>query len=192
MDGRVQSVMRLQSIFMAACLALLLGLTGEMLISPLGVLAAGNTVTVHIMGELRPPGFRPDLVTVHVDDTIIFINDAQPSATYTIAADDHSFVSPPIMPSEQWSVTFSKPGTHEYSALGVSQQMVGTIIVAPASVTLLSTPVPGAVATAIATARAERAQSSGQSLLGTIVILAALVVALVVGGVIFLRRRRHV
>src|SRR6266436_7317506 len=72
-----QNQMRLHSLILAACLMLLLGLLGGSLIPTHHVLSAGNTVTIHITGTARPPGFRPLLVTVHVNDTIVFLNDAQ-------------------------------------------------------------------------------------------------------------------
>src|SRR2546421_6569843 len=142
-----QALTHLPRLYMAVCLTLLFGLTWGMLISPYHVLAAGKTTTIHIIGASHPPGFRPALVSVHVGDSIVFLNDAQPPEAYTIIATDQSFVSPPIVPGHQWVVTFSDPGTHEYQAKGISQSMVGAIIVTPASVRLLPTPDPGAVAT---------------------------------------------
>ncbi len=182
------------------CLTSSLGLLWMILIAPNLALAAGNPVTIHITGISHPPGFRPALVTVHVGDPLVFLNDAQPATTYTITASDQSFASPPIPPGQQWRVVFSSPGTHEYYALGNAQSMVGSIIVAPASVRLLSTPVPGAVATEITSIRTMRTHSSG-SLLSiswppsvTIVIVVALLLLLVglaVSGLFLLRRRRH-
>lgn len=192
--------MRLHSLILAACLMLLLGLIWEALIPSHRVLAAGNTVTIHITGTAQPPGFRPLLVTVHVDDTIVFLNDAQPAATYMIAADDQSFISPPITPGQQWSITFSHPGTYAYHAQSVPQSLVGLIIVVPLSVKLLPTPAPGVVATEIATLRSGRRQSSGPpppssgSSSATVIIAAALVLVLVGlagGSLLFLHRRRH-
>lgn len=101
--------------------------------------AAGGMVTIHITGISRPPGFLPDIAAVHVNDVIVFTNDARPAQTYTLAADDGSFFSPPIATGTQWHLTLTKPGTYEYHAVGIALQMVGTILVAPASITFLST-----------------------------------------------------
>jgi hypothetical protein len=93
------------SILCISSLLFLLSCATEMLLPVPHAWAAGNTITVHITGTKHPPGFRPFLVTVHINDTIAFLNDAQPAATYRLAADDQSFASPPIGPGQQWSVT---------------------------------------------------------------------------------------
>ena len=170
-----------------------------MLLPTPSTLAAGNTITIHITGTSHPPGFNPVLITVHVDDTIVFLNDAQPSATYSLSADDHSFTSPPILTDQQWSVTFSKPGTHEYHAQNVSQKMVGIIIVAPTSVKLLATPGPAAVASAVAGTQTGHTQTGNKSPPGSgpaqgmiliLVMLAIVLLSLGITGSVFLFRRR--
>jgi plastocyanin len=195
-----QGLAHLLRLHIAVCLTLLFGLTWGMLISPYHVLAAGKTTTIHITGASHPPGFRPSLVSVHVGDSIVFLNDAQPPETYTIIATDQGFVSASILPGQQWAVTFTDPGTHEYQAQGISQTMAGAIIVTPASVRLLPTPDPGAVGTQIAIIQTNQAQSRGsspsQSGLSTATVLpvAAVVVVLVglaAGSLLFLRRKRH-
>jgi len=199
-QNRYPSQVRLHSLLMPLCFALLFGVVWGLFITTSRVSATGSTITIHITGTAQPPGFRPSLVTVHIADSIVFLNDAQPTATYTIAASDQSFVSPPIPTGHEWSVMFSKPGTHEYHALSISQSMVGLIIVAPASVKLLPTPAPGVVATEIAQIQSERRQPSGPPSSGsglstaTVIIMVALALVLIgvaVSSLLFLRRRRH-
>jgi len=48
----------------------------------------GENVEVHILGDFRPPGFSPSLITIHVNDTVAFINDASLAVTYSIGAKD--------------------------------------------------------------------------------------------------------
>lgn len=189
---------------------LLLSLPWTILLPAQPTFAAVNTVTIHISGVSKPPGFNPYLLTVHMHDTIAFLNDAQPPTTYTIIANDHRFVSPPLAPGQQWETMLTQTGTYEYSAQGFSQQMVGTIIVASPSVQLLPTPAPEAIATEIAIIRAEQQGSSGQtgpkatpttvSSRGDgsgfhppilLLFLTVVGICLIVGIAIFLFRRKH-
>lgn len=199
-QNRYPSQVCLHSLLLPLCFALLFGVVWGLFITTSRVSAAGNTITIHITGTAQPPGFRPSLVTVHIADSIVFLNDAQPAATYTIAADDQSFVSPPIPTGQQWSVMFSQPGTYEYHAQGISQSMVGLIIVAPASVKLLPTPAPGVVATEIAQIQSERRQSGGPpssrpgfspATVIIVVVLALVLIGVAVASLLLLRRRRH-
>jgi plastocyanin len=119
--------------------------------------AAGEAVTIDITGSTQPPGFFPATLTVHVYDTVIFVN--QPiqnssNTSYSIVADDGLFSSPMIAPRKQWIVTFNAPGEHEYHTSTHSPHMVGVIIVVPSSVSLLPTPVPGIESTVIALVKA--------------------------------------
>jgi plastocyanin len=119
--------------------------------------AAGEAVTIHITGPTQPPGFLPALLTVHVYDTVIFVNPSNQgnsNANYAIVADDGSFSSPMIAPGKQWVVTFNTPGEHEYHTSTHSPHMVGVIIVVPNSVSLLPTPVPAIESTVIALIKA--------------------------------------
>lgn len=109
-----------------------------------------TTITIEITGIASPPGFLPALLSVHVHDTVVFLNDANPAATYSVAATDQSFASPPIAPGQQWATTFTTPGVYDYTDPAHASQMYGELVVAPASVQLLPTPQPGAVATALA------------------------------------------
>jgi plastocyanin len=186
------------SFLVSVCLTLLLIMLWMVVIGSPHTLAAATTVIIHITGPSQPPGFRPMLITVHAGDTIIFLNDAQVAATYTIAADDHSFISPPIASGQQWNVTISTLGTYEYRALDVPQAMVGAIIVAPASVKLLSTPAPGAVATEIATLRMQQTHPagpapppSGLSFTLLMVVVVVVLAALTAGGLFLVRQRRQ-
>ncbi len=116
--------------------------------------AAGEAVTIHILGSAQPPGFFPALLTVHVYDTVIFNNQASPTSSFSIVADDGAFSSPAIAPGKQWIVTFNTPGEHEYHPSTKVSRMVGVIIVVPNSVSLLATPAPGSEATVLALIKA--------------------------------------
>lgn len=148
------------------------------------------SVVIHITGSAQPPGFQPSLLTIHAGDTIVFENDATPSATYSVAAADRSFASPPIAPGQQWSLTLDAQGVHEYHSPNSPQQMVGELIVAPASVTLLPTPEPGAVTKALADIRAQRNASHVQPylLIGGVISGVLLLVATIA---LVLRARRR-
>ncbi len=108
--------------------------------------ALGESITVQITGAAQPPGFLPALLTVHLYDTIVFVNQSAPAATYAIAAQDGSFASPAIAHGEQWAVTVNATGPHPYSVSSVST-MVGEIFVVANTVSLLPTPLPQAQAT---------------------------------------------
>src|SRR5947209_3591371 len=108
--------------------------------------AQGESITVQITGAAQPPGFLPALLTVHLYDTIVFLNQSAPAATYAIAAQDGSFASPAIAHGEQWAVTVNATGPHPYSVSSVST-MVGEIFVVANTVSLLPTPLPQAQAT---------------------------------------------
>ncbi|HEV2580259.1 MAG TPA: hypothetical protein VGT44_05350 [Ktedonobacteraceae bacterium] len=112
--------------------------------------AQGDAYIVTILGNTQPPGYSPALLTVHVYDTVVFVNRSVPAASYAVIANDGSFSSPSIQPGQQWSVTFSSPGAFEYQESASSPRMTGVIVVAPASVPLLPAPLPAAQATAIA------------------------------------------
>lgn len=117
--------------------------------------ATGGSVVVTISG---PPGqvvFSPALLTIHIYDTVIFVN--QSTTPYAVAADDTSFSSPAIPHNQQWSTTFSVLGAHSYHATSTTSSTttaVGEILVVADSVALLSTPQPQIEATALAIIRA--------------------------------------
>jgi plastocyanin len=197
---RIRRAFHLEKKSMAVCLTLILYFFWFTLLAPSHLSAASNSVIIHITGASHPPGFQPILVTVHVDDVIVFLNDAQPARTYTIVADDGSFNSIPIPSGQQWRVTMSKAGTYEYHTQEAPRQMIGSILVAPASVLLLPTPDPGAVATEIAVIQTGHTkppvvQPPGTGYIFSPVLL--LVVGLLVllglvgGSVFFLRLRRR-
>lgn len=110
--------------------------------------AQGETATIQIVGPT--PGFSPALLTVHVFDYVIFINQTSPAANVSIAADDGTFSSPAIASGKQWATTFNSPGAYEYHDTAKPPHMVGEIIVVASSVTLLTTPAPQIEATALA------------------------------------------
>ena len=111
-------------------------------------LAQDNVFIVAILGSTQPPGFAPDLLTVHVYDTVVFINSA--NSPIAILAVDNNFSSPAIAPGQQWKVTFNSSGAFEYHENSSTPRMVGEIVVAPNTVALLPSPLPSAQQTAIA------------------------------------------
>ena len=109
--------------------------------------AIGETTLVQITGPSQPPGFSPALLTIHMYDTVVFVN--QSTTPHAVTSTDGSFSSPAIPVGKQWHVTFSNLGAHEYHATDAAQRMVGEILVVANSVSLLPTPVPQVEATAI-------------------------------------------
>lgn len=112
--------------------------------------ARGDTITVQINGVAQVPGFFPNFLTLHVNDTVMFVNHALPSSNYTISADDGSFASPVIAPGGRWSFTFVGKGAHVYRETTYPQHMVGELLVVDSAARLLPTPNPFAAATVIA------------------------------------------
>jgi plastocyanin len=176
------------------CLVVGMALTGYS--RPAVAHAETNIVTIQITGITQPSGFLPALLTVHVNDTIVFVNKANPLATYSVVANDQRFASPPIAPGQQWTTTLATPGVYDYTDPAHSSQMFGELVVVPASVELLPTPQPGAVATALAQDQllatpasiAPQAQSFPLA-----VVLGSLGGLLLVGGIalVLLLRFRH-
>ncbi len=123
---------------------------------PQAARAQGDMVIVDIMGSAQPPGFVPSLVTVHLYDTVVFINQSQPAVPYAVIADDNSFSSPAITPGQQWSVTVNSPGAFEYHEAATTPRMVGAIVVVDSGTPLLPAPYAAAQATAIGDINAGR------------------------------------
>ena len=143
------------TLFALALVILCMCLLENYLVFPRTVQAAGETVIIQITGSAQPPGFLPALLTIHVYDTVIFVNQtAPPTSSFAIVADDGTFSSPAIAPGKQWIVSFKTPGEHEYHTSTHSSRMVGVIIVVPNSVSLLPTPAPGLEATVVALVKA--------------------------------------
>ncbi len=122
------------------------------LLFPQRVTAIGDTTIIQINGAAQTPGFTPALLTLHVYDTVVFVNRA--TTSYALVADDGSFSSSIIPVGQQWRVTFSSTGTHEYHTAESPQHMVGEILVVANTVALLPTPVPQIEATTIALIKA--------------------------------------
>lgn len=118
--------------------------------------AQGDSVTIQITGPGQPPGFSPALLTVHVNDTLVFVNQSAPPAAFAVSAADGGFSSPAIAPGAQWTVTFTSTGSHEYHEANNATRMVGEVLVVPNSVALLPTPNPEAEATVLAAIEAGR------------------------------------
>lgn len=111
--------------------------------------AQGDVAYVDITGSAQPPGFAPSLVTVHIYDTVVFLNQSQPAVPYAVVAGDGSFSSPAIAPGQQWSLTVNSPGAFEYHGADSTPRMVGIIVAVDGATSLLPTPIPAAQATAI-------------------------------------------
>jgi len=112
--------------------------------------AAGETATIVIQGSTAPPGFTPSLLTIHVYDTVVFVNRSSPPANYAVSASDGSFSAPAIVPNQQWKVTFNSVGVHEFHSASAPQRMIGEILVVDNAVSLLPTSVPSVNATVVA------------------------------------------
>lgn len=111
--------------------------------------AQGDVAFVDIMGSAQPPGFSPSLITVHLYDTVEFLNQSQPAVPYAVVADDGSFASPAIAPGQQWNFTVNSPGAFEYHEVDSTPRMVGAIVVVDGATPLLPSPIPAAQATAL-------------------------------------------
>ncbi len=116
----------------------------------------GKTIIVQITGPKQPPGFFPAFITMHVNDTIVFINHATSKSAYSVVAVDGSFASPAISPGQSWQVTFTSPGTHEYREAANPLQMVGVFLVVDMNVALLPLPDPHIEATVLAVINAQQ------------------------------------
>jgi hypothetical protein len=102
---------------------------------------------VQINGQAQPPGFTPALLTVHINETVMFINHASPAQSYTLRADDGSFSSPAIPAGGSWAITFHTPGSHTYRDTSAATTMIGELLVVAKGVSLLATPNPFVEAT---------------------------------------------
>ncbi len=152
-DGMISSVGGRRLAYISVCLfrcivaaVLALPFSRVLAVSPV----RGDTITVQINGLSQAPGFFPDFLTLHVNDTVVFVNQALPASNYTISADDGSFSSPTIAPGGRWSFTFISKGAHVYRDTTYPQRMVGELLVVDRGVLLLPTPNPFAEATVIA------------------------------------------
>jgi plastocyanin len=111
-------------------------------------LAQGNTFIVAMQGSSQQPGFAPDLLTVHIYDTVVFVNSS--ATPIAITTTDSSFSSPAIAPGKQWNVTFNSTGAFEYHDSNPTPRTFGVIVVVPDTVALLPASAPAAQQTAIA------------------------------------------
>ncbi len=145
-----------------------------------------------ITGALRPPGFTPSILTVHVNQSIVFINSAYPTDTFTIVANDNSFSSPAIAPQQQWTTSFAQTGSYSYHESSHPTSMVGTIFVVTSSVHLIQPVSPATQQTAINNIRNQQITSSGQHSTSGIfvwIIVALVILAIGVSATIFFRIR---
>ncbi len=131
----------------ALVILLFIAFIGIFFLFPQRAAAIGESTIVQINGPTQPPGFSPSLLTIHIYDTVIFVNCT--STAYAITSSDGSISSPEIPPGQQWRDTFSILGGHEYHSSEAPQRMVGEILVVADSVSLLPTPVPQIEATVV-------------------------------------------
>lgn len=117
-----------------------------------------DTATILITGTKHPSGFLPDLITVHVRQRVVFVNQSDPPASYQVVADNHAFSSPSIAPDQQWSVSLNAAGIFEYHDPS-RPNMVGELIVVSASTSLLPPPDLKAEATALAALNSQQSLS---------------------------------
>ncbi len=82
--------------------------------------------TVHI----KDFAFHPPTVTVHVGDTVRFVNDDDDA--HTVTATDKSFDSGGLDTHESWQRTFTKAGRYEYFC-ALHPYMKAVIVVTAAS-----------------------------------------------------------
>jgi plastocyanin len=120
---------------------------GIFFLFPQRVEAIGETTVVQINGPAQPPGFSPALLTIHLYDTVIFVNHT--NIPYAVTSTDGSFSSPDIPAGQQWRVTFGSVGGHEYHTTEAPQRMVGEIVVVSNAVSLFPTPMPQVEATVV-------------------------------------------
>jgi len=135
-----------------SCFVVSLLLLGIFSLFPQRATAIGDVTIVQINGAGQLPGFTPALLTIHMYDTVVFVNRAP--TPYAVTAADTSFSSPAIPAGQQWHVTFGSVGAHEYHTTESPQRMSGEILVVANSVSLLPTPVPQVEATALAIIKA--------------------------------------
>jgi plastocyanin len=79
-------------------------------------------VTVHLHNDT----FAPKTVTVHVGDTVRWINDDDDA--HTVTATDGSFDSKGLDTNASWTHTFTKPGAYKYFC-ELHPFMKGTVVV---------------------------------------------------------------
>ena len=80
-------------------------------------------LTVHI----KDYKYTPKAVTVHVGDTVAFVNDDDETHTVTV---DGTFDSNGLEEKARFSYTFTKPGTYYYHCK-IHASMKGSIVVVP-------------------------------------------------------------
>lgn len=83
------------------------------------------TATVHIKNF----AYHDDKLTVHVGDTVRFVNDDNDA--HTVTASDKSYDSGGLDTGESWTRTFTKPGTYSYFC-ALHPYMKAVVVVLPA------------------------------------------------------------
>jgi len=86
------------------------------------IASAKPAAVVHV----KDFSFKPPKVTVHVGDTVLFVNDD--GDAHTVTADDKSFDSGGLDTGDTWTRTFTKPGTYTYFC-ALHPYMKGEVIV---------------------------------------------------------------
>ena len=167
-------------------------------------------ITVQINGPVQPPGFSPAFLTLHINDTVLFINHALPARSYTLSADDGSFSSPAIPSGGSWTITFHTLGSHTYRDASAASTMVGELMVVAKNVHLLATPDPLVEATVttfikngqnppdtiIITTQKHATNSSSGSLIPMLILVVGISISAtllsILGITLYRRRQQHI
>jgi len=92
--------------------------------------ADSAAVTIHDSGDIGTWGYGPSTETVNVGDTVTFSNTG--ASPHDATSLDGSWATPLLQTGQSASVTFSTPGTFNFTCV-LHPWMKGTIVVAPAA-----------------------------------------------------------
>lgn len=145
---------------------------------------------VLITGKEHPFGFLPALLSVYVNQKIVFVNTAVPAEPYRVIAENHAFASPDIAPGQQWTLQIDTPGLYEYTDPSFQQQMVGELNVVPLSTKLIPPSDPAADATAIAELKTRQGSQAPPPAVPPFFLAGIIIVVLIVLSGILLWARR--
>ncbi len=172
-------------------LILFMTIMAAMMALPAPAQASTNSVYISITGAARTPGFSPDMLTIHINDTVTFVNTAYPAATYTIQADNGAFTSTSIAPGQQWTLTFPATGTYTFHEIGHPATMMGSILVVAASTPLAAALTSAQQEQAIQALKNQGQTSANGNIPTLLVIGIGLLGVLIVASVAILLKRRY-
>ncbi len=103
-------------------------------LAPVGAVAPGTVIMPVGVGSNEALNFLPASITVVIgqNNTVTFVNNDQ--APHTVTADDGSFNSGNLNPGDNWTHTFTTPGTFHYHC-AYHFWMTGTVVVLASSST---------------------------------------------------------